>query len=203
MALETETSYQISDGPNPGTSSPASYLMFFLPDPASAVASSEFITAGGAGSWTVRIYSVADEGGGALTQIYAQTIPAGSNVHHVALDPAVFVVATSRHYRAIISDEGGNQCEEWDFHVYNHASVGGTADVNAANNKIRRAAHLLGWRQRVTYSDYLHGTPMTTVIEALAADLATVEATYDRKVTMDGAGHILTDISVARDTNVL
>ena len=89
------------------------------------------------------------------------------------------------------------------FELFDHSFTAGATNTNAINNAIRRIASLLGYRQRVTYSDFLHNVARTAQIDVLDQDLATVLAQYRVKRTLDAAGNILGETSMALDSNDL
>ena len=203
FSLRTSPHFQMNEGPNPGATVINGALLLMLPDPDSAVAgaTSEFITSAPASQpWNVQILEIEN---GAVTAViaYAATVPIANNAIWVALDPAVF--DNTKAYRVRLFDPGNNLAEEWDFKLHDHdVTAVGPADLANINNAIRRIAGLLGYRQRVTYSDFQLGVPQTTLIELLDATQATL-ASYRVKTTLDSAQNITAQTSAALDANVL
>ena len=203
FSLRTMPRFQLNEGANPGATAINAALLIMLPDPDSGVAgaTSEFITAVPAGQpWNVQIVEI-ENGAVTGTIAYSATVPIANNAIWVALDPAVFV--TTKSYRVRLFDPGNNLAEEWDFKVHDHnVTAVGPGDLASINNAIRRIAGLLGYRQRVSYSDFNLGIPQTTLIELLDATQATL-ASYRVKTTLDSALNITSQTAAALDANVL
>ena len=193
----TAVKLQMSDQANPGTEAIQSALPIFVPDPNSAVAASDFVTATGT-NWTITI--VENVAGAVGATVHTATVLASNNIIWVALDPGVFTIGNV--YRVTITDNGGNVMDVWDFELYSQDISTGAANIADINNSIRRIAGLLGYRQKVTYADYIYGVPRQTTIELQDAAGATL-ATYRRTLTMNEAKEVTGETMAALDTNVL
>ncbi len=197
--IEPIPAFQLSDGPNPNSTPMASALMILLPSP--TFNAGEFVTTGNGsgGVWRVSILPMTAGVLGAA--VFSTTVPNTSNVLWVALDPAVF--PTTSAYRVRVKDDANNICDEWDFRTFTiDSSAGGPSGIQSINDAIRRIAGLLGYRQRVTYSDYLLGKPQTALID-LMDSLDVVIAQYRRTLTLDSANQVLAETSAALDQNNL
>lgn len=203
--LETAVRFQLSDGPNNGATTPLSMIPVMLPDPNSAFAgagpgTSQFITSNVGANWTVQVYPIVNGVVSGTALAIPQQIPVGFNIYWIPLDPAVF---TQRMYRVVIRDPGNNVAEQFDFAVFDHSTTASGGSVSAINDKIRRIAGLLGFRQRVTYAQYLHGIAREALIEMLSSDLSTVVARWRHRKVLDAAGNVTAETSAALDSNDL
>lgn len=180
FSVESFAKLQMSDGPNPVSAPINSALLVWLPDPDSATVGSEFITAAGT-TWRIEISVIQGSLPGSV--IFTSDEPIANNARWIALDPAVF--NTSATYRVRISDGNGNIADEWDFRLFNiNATPTGPANLAEINNRIRRIAGLLGYRQRVSYSNFVLGKPLEATIDLLD-NAGVVIAQYRRKVVTD------------------
>lgn len=197
--VEMLPALQLSDGPNPTATPIASPLLIFLPAPDANAAEFTTLGNGGGGVWRV---SVSEAQNGVLgAAILSLTVPNSHMMLWVALDPAVYF--TDRVYRVQIRDDSNAICDEWDFRCYDvNTSPGSLTGLEEINDAIRRIAGLLGYRQRVTYSDYIQGIPQTTLIELLD-EFDAAMASYRRKLVLNDANQVLSETCAALDTNNL
>lgn len=197
--IEPLPGFQLSDGPNPNATPINSALMIVLPSP--TFNAGQFVTTGNGsgGVWRVSIKPLVAGALGAA--VYSTTVPNTSNVLWVAIDPAVFDVSCP--HRVQIKDDANNICDEWDFSLFTiDSAAAGPADIQEVNDAVRRIAGLLGYRQRVTYSDYLLGKPQTTLIE-LMDNGGLVIASYRRTLHLDSANQVLSETCAALDQDNL
>lgn len=171
-------------------------LMVMLPDP-NPPGVSDFVITGGA--WTVTVTKYLRD-----TQVDTRdySVPATADTLWIAVypdeSPAFYEVSDANGdcyvYRVTIKDAGANVCEEWDFSCYTFdVSSGAAGDTAAINDKIARIAGLLGYRQRVTYSNFDLGIPVDTLVELLDANDDTI-AEYRIKKILNGAHAIIGEI---------
>ena len=196
---ERQTRFQLSDGPNTGATVPLSMLLVYLPDPDSdregegGTGVSEFITSNVGTNWNVQVFPVNGTVVGAALAI-TQSIPAATGgCYWIPLDPAVF---TDEEYRVEIRDMAGNLAEQFDFGIFAHQPVAPGGTNTDINRRIRQLAGLLGYRQKITYADYLHGVPRTATIEMLDSTLTTTVQSWRRKITLDDAGRMIGETSM-------
>lgn len=190
--------FQANEGPNPGVSLINSALLVFLPEPnTAAFATSEFITNNVGTQWSLTIYRITNGAVGAITASVA--IDVTSNMLWYPLDPAVLPAGL---YRFEIRDPSNFVADQFDVSIFDQNATGGSADVQSINDAIRRIAGLLGYRQRVVYSDYYHAQHRSATVELLDATGATL-AQYRNTVAISPEGHKLTEVSAALDSNNL
>lgn len=199
FSVDRTTRVQASDGPNDGATSISSALLVFLPEPNTAIASSEFVTNGTTGTtWSVRVYGITAGAVGA--SVFTRTVPVDSNTLYVPMDPAVF---PDGDYRVEIRDPGDNIADQYDISVFSQDNLSGSADVQAINNAIARIAGLSGFRQQIEYdADYYHGEHRGATVSLLDSAGAVI-ATYRVNRTLDQAAHVIAETSVALDDNNL
>ena len=198
IVLEVHPKMQIGSTDHVGATSAESFITLLLPDP-NPPGASDYVTTGGAWSWQIeRIYRDAT-----LAVIRTENVPATEDIEFVPVhgldSPALWECddgagGDGYFYRVTIFDSVGTLVSEWDFRLFCQDFTGtAPSDIASLNDTIRRIAGLLGYRQRVTYSNYSLGVPVDTLVELLnAAD--GVIAEYNIKKILNDANAVIGEI---------
>ena len=198
IVAEVHPKMQLGSNDHDGATPAESFLTILFPDPAPPGAS-DYATTGGNWSWQIE-YVYRDT---VLGVIRSESVTSANDIEFVPISSADSPPLGSADdgaggdgyfYRVTVFDSVGTVVDEWDVRIFGQDFTGtGPAGIEAINDSIRRIAGLLGYRQRVTYSNYSLGIPQDTLVELLNAAGA-VLAEYNVKKLINDANAVIGEI---------